>query len=61
MADAAIDLDALTDDAFRMHVRGWIQDNYPPELRNPPRSTPILGAPCPCYRAVLWTSSAALF
>jgi alkylation response protein AidB-like acyl-CoA dehydrogenase len=29
------DLDALDDDAFRLHVRQWIADNYPPELRNP--------------------------
>jgi alkylation response protein AidB-like acyl-CoA dehydrogenase len=29
------DLDALDDDAFRLHVRQWIEDNYPPELRNP--------------------------
>jgi alkylation response protein AidB-like acyl-CoA dehydrogenase len=29
------DLDALDDEAFRLHVRQWIADNYPPELRNP--------------------------
>jgi alkylation response protein AidB-like acyl-CoA dehydrogenase len=29
------DLDALDDDGFRLHVRQWIADNYPPELRNP--------------------------
>jgi len=31
------DLDQLSDDAFRAHVRAWIEANYPPELRNPPR------------------------
>jgi len=31
------DLDALTDDQFRATVRRWIQDNYPAEIRNPPR------------------------
>ena len=31
------DLDQLPDDAFRAHVRAWIQDNYPPALRNMPR------------------------
>ena len=30
------ELDALSDDAFRMHLRAWLQANYPPELRNPP-------------------------
>jgi len=29
------DLDALDDEAFRLHVRQWIADNYPPDLRNP--------------------------
>lgn len=36
-AVAVDDLDQLSDDAFRAHVRGWIEANYPPELRNPPR------------------------
>jgi alkylation response protein AidB-like acyl-CoA dehydrogenase len=31
------DLNLLDDDAFRMHVRSWIEANYPPELRNPPK------------------------
>jgi alkylation response protein AidB-like acyl-CoA dehydrogenase len=30
-------LDDLTDEAFRQHVREWIEANYPPELRNPPK------------------------
>jgi alkylation response protein AidB-like acyl-CoA dehydrogenase len=28
-------LDRLDDAQFRLHVRQWIADNYPPELRNP--------------------------
>ncbi|GAN77101.1 acyl-CoA dehydrogenase family protein [Acidisphaera rubrifaciens] len=36
--DAELDLlDRLDDDAFRLHVRHWIEANYPPELRNPPK------------------------
>ena len=31
------DLDRLDDDSFRMVVRRWIEANYPPELRNPPK------------------------
>ncbi len=31
------ELDAMDDQAFRMHVRGWIEANYPPHLRNPPK------------------------
>jgi alkylation response protein AidB-like acyl-CoA dehydrogenase len=31
------DLDTLTDDQFRLHVRGWIEANYPAEIRNPPQ------------------------
>jgi alkylation response protein AidB-like acyl-CoA dehydrogenase len=31
------DLNQLTDDEFRQHVRAWIEANYPPELRNPPK------------------------
>ena len=31
------DLDALTDDEFRLHVRRWIEANYPQEIRNPPK------------------------
>lgn len=34
MAD---DLGAMDDQAFRLHVRGWIEANYPPTLRNPPK------------------------
>src|SRR5471030_1562040 len=36
-AVAADDLDQLSDDAFRAHVRAWIEANYPAELRNPPQ------------------------
>jgi alkylation response protein AidB-like acyl-CoA dehydrogenase len=31
------DLNQLSDDAFRAHVRAWIEQNYPPALRNPPK------------------------
>jgi alkylation response protein AidB-like acyl-CoA dehydrogenase len=31
------DYGAIDDDSFRMLVRRWIEANYPPELRNPPR------------------------
>ncbi len=31
------DLNELPDDDFRMHVRQWIEANYPPEIRNPPK------------------------
>jgi alkylation response protein AidB-like acyl-CoA dehydrogenase len=31
------ELDALDDHGFRMTVRKWIEENYPPEIRNPPR------------------------
>ncbi len=31
------DLNALSDDEFRQHVLAWIEANYPPELRNPPK------------------------
>ncbi|WP_291297775.1 acyl-CoA dehydrogenase family protein [Elioraea sp.] len=31
------DLDALPDDAFRAHVRAWVQASCPPELRHPPK------------------------
>src|SRR5580658_6628780 len=31
------DLDQLSDDAFRMLVRNFIEKYYPPELRNSPR------------------------
>jgi alkylation response protein AidB-like acyl-CoA dehydrogenase len=31
------DLNALSDEAFRQHIRAWIEANYPPELRNPPK------------------------
>ena len=30
------DLNSLTDHEFRMHVRSWIEANYPQEIRNPP-------------------------
>ncbi len=29
------DLNLLPDDAFRLHIRAWIEANYPPEIRNP--------------------------
>ncbi len=31
------DLDKLSDHDFRMTVRAWIEANYPPGLRNPPK------------------------
>ncbi|MBR0649749.1 acyl-CoA dehydrogenase [Roseomonas terrae] len=31
------DLSAMEDEAFRAHVRQWIEANYPSELRNPPK------------------------
>ncbi|MFM7611078.1 MAG: acyl-CoA dehydrogenase family protein, partial [Alphaproteobacteria bacterium] len=31
------DLNLLEDEAFRLHVRHWIEGNYPAELRNPPK------------------------
>ena len=31
------DLNLLDDDSFRVLVRGWIEANYPEELRNPPK------------------------
>ena len=31
------DLNGMEDEAFRLHIRGWIAANYPPELRNPPK------------------------
>jgi alkylation response protein AidB-like acyl-CoA dehydrogenase len=30
-------LDSLPDEEFRLVVRRWIEQNYPPELRNPPK------------------------
>jgi alkylation response protein AidB-like acyl-CoA dehydrogenase len=39
MSDAPYteDLDQLSDNEFRLVVRNFIEQNYPPELRNPPR------------------------
>jgi alkylation response protein AidB-like acyl-CoA dehydrogenase len=31
------DLNLLEDEAFRLHVRTWIEAEYPAELRNPPK------------------------
>jgi alkylation response protein AidB-like acyl-CoA dehydrogenase len=31
------DLAALDDESFRLVVRRWVEANYPPELRNPPK------------------------
>jgi alkylation response protein AidB-like acyl-CoA dehydrogenase len=31
------DLNALDDESFRLHVRQWVEANYPPELRHPPK------------------------
>lgn len=31
------DLNLLSDADFRAEIRGWIEANYPPELRNPPK------------------------
>ena len=36
MSDADEDLNLLDDEAFRLRVRGWVEANYPSELRNPP-------------------------
>ncbi len=33
----AEDLNALDDEAFRQVVRRWVVENYPPEIRNPPK------------------------
>src|SRR5271166_5986103 len=37
MSAAIDDLNDLSDDDFRMHVRQWIEANYPPEIRDPPK------------------------
>ena len=29
------DLNAMRDEAFRLHLRQWIESNYPAEIRNP--------------------------
>lgn len=31
------DFEAMSDDSFRMLIRSWVEANYPPEIRNPPR------------------------
>jgi alkylation response protein AidB-like acyl-CoA dehydrogenase len=31
------DLEKLDDESFRLVVRRWVEANYPPELRNPPK------------------------
>jgi alkylation response protein AidB-like acyl-CoA dehydrogenase len=31
------DLNLLDDDSFRLVVRRWVEGNYPPEIRNPPK------------------------
>jgi alkylation response protein AidB-like acyl-CoA dehydrogenase len=31
------DLNTLNNDAFRAEIRAWIEANYPPEIRNPPK------------------------
>ncbi len=31
------DLNLLEDEAFRLHVRSWIEAEYPADLRNPPK------------------------
>src|SRR5581483_4755271 len=35
--DTPEDLNALTDEEFRMVVRRFVEQNYPPEIRNPPK------------------------
>ncbi|GGF15492.1 acyl-CoA dehydrogenase [Aliidongia dinghuensis] len=35
--NATDDLNALDDESFRLHVRRWVEANYPPELRHPPK------------------------
>ena len=37
MTPSLDDLDRLDDDGFRRAVRAWVQANYPPELRDPPK------------------------
>ncbi len=32
-----VQLDTLSDEAFRLHIRAWVESNYPSELRNPPK------------------------
>ena len=34
---ASDDLNSLDDEAFRAHVRAWVEANYPADLRNPPK------------------------
>jgi alkylation response protein AidB-like acyl-CoA dehydrogenase len=36
-ATKSADLNTLDDEAFRRLVRGWVEANYPPEIRNPPK------------------------
>ena len=31
------DLNRMEDEAFRLHIRSWIEANYPAEIRNPPK------------------------
>ncbi len=31
------DLNQLEDEAFRLHIRSWIEANYPADIRNPPK------------------------
>lgn len=31
------DFEAMSDDSFRLLIRNWVEANYPPEIRNPPR------------------------
>jgi hypothetical protein len=37
MSAVIADLNDLPDGEFRTHVRQWIEANYPPEIRNPPK------------------------
>ncbi len=37
MTTAPVDMNTLDDDTFRSTVRHWIEANYPPDLRDPPK------------------------
>jgi alkylation response protein AidB-like acyl-CoA dehydrogenase len=37
MSTVVADLNDLSDADFRLHARQWIEANYPPEIRNPPK------------------------
>lgn len=45
------DMNLLSDEEFRADIRGWIEANYPPELRNPPKRL-HLSENWPWYKAL---------